>query len=79
MKKARFTLQASVLWGPVPKEAKERILKNCFCPACRKPAEMLEPKGVEKKGDVVLTGKCGWCGGKVVRILETSEARVQDN
>ncbi len=67
VKKERFTLQALVLWGAVPKEAKARILKNCFCPKCREPAEMLEPKGVEKKGGLGADRKMRsvrWEGGE---------------
>jgi hypothetical protein len=29
--------------------------------------------GMEKKGDLVLIGKCDKCGGVLVRLLETSE------
>jgi hypothetical protein len=29
--------------------------------------------GKAEKGDLILTGKCAKCGGKVVRLLETSE------
>ena len=35
-------MQAAVLWGMVPKEAKERILKNVFCVRCKGPAEMVK-------------------------------------
>ena len=79
VKKERFTLQASILWSTVPREAKERILKNCFCPRCRETAEMVRSRGAEKNGDLVLTGSCAKCGHKVVRIVETSEARMEDN
>ena len=34
VKKERFTMKAAILWSTVPKEAKERVLKNCFCPQC---------------------------------------------
>ncbi len=79
VKKERFTLKAAVLWGTVPAWAKEKVLKNCFCRECRKTVEMVEFKGQEIKGDLVLTGRCANCGGKVVRVLELSQARVRDN
>lgn len=40
---------------------------------------MVEFTGKEEKADVVLTGRCAKCGGKVVRILETSEDRVEND
>ena len=79
VKQEQFTMQAAILWGTVPKEAKERILKNVFCPQCAGPAEMLRFKGAEMKGDVVLTGSCAKCGHKVVRVLETSELPIRNN
>jgi len=79
VKKERFTIAAAVLWGTVPKGAKERVLKNCFCTQCKGAAEMVDFKGVEKKGDLVLTGSCARCGHRVVRVLETSEARFENN
>jgi len=72
-------MTAAILWGMVPKDAKEQILKNCFCPQCKGIAEMVDCRGVEKKGDLVLTGACARCGHKVVRVLETSEARTENN
>ena len=79
MKQEQFAMQAAILWSMVPKEAKERILKNVFCVQCEGPAEMVNFKGREKKGDLVLTGACAKCGHKVVRVLETSEAPTQNN
>ena len=72
-------MQAAVLWGMVPREAKERILKNVFCVRCKGAAEMVKFRGKVEKGDVVLTGSCAKCGHKVVRVLETSEARTENN
>ena len=47
VKKEPFTMDAAILWGTLPKDAKERILKNCFCPQCRAAAEMVDFKGAE--------------------------------
>ena len=68
-----MTPQAAILWSSVPTEARDRILKAVFCVKCRGSVTLIDFTGEEKKGDLVLTGKCGKCGGKVVRVLELSE------
>ncbi len=54
-----FSLDAVVLWGTVPRDARERILKNVFCVKCRTSAEIVRFTGEERKGDVILKGCCG--------------------
>jgi len=68
-----FTPRALLLWSIVPKEARVRILKSVFCTRCRTSVEIVNYKGTEKNGDVVLTGSCKACGHVVVRVVETSE------
>ena len=70
---------AAVLWATVPKEARVRILTNVFCVACSDVTTMVNYKGKEKKGDLILKGACAKCGHKVVRIVETSEADNSGN
>ena len=77
--KEQFTPKAAILWNTVPKEARERILKNVYCANCMASAEMVDPKGQEKKGNLVLTGSCPKCGHEVTRIVETSEAPMENN
>jgi len=73
MDTSNFTPRASLLWSIVPKEARVGILKAVFCTRCRTSVEIVNYKGTEKNGDVVLTGKCKACGHEVVRVVETSE------
>jgi len=73
MNDGKFTMRAAVLWGTIPKEARERILANVFCVKCRGPATMTNFTGEEVKGDVILKGECAKCGHEVVRVVETSE------
>lgn len=68
-----FTHKALLLWSIVPRGARGRILKNVFCTRCRTSVEIVNYKGAEKKGDVILTGSCKLCGHQVVRVVETSE------
>ena len=69
----KFTPKALLLWSIVPREARARIVKAVFCTRCRGSVEMVEYYGIEKNGDVLLTGKCKVCGHEVVRVVETSE------
>lgn len=40
---------------------------------------MINFSGAEKKGDLVLDGACAKCGDRVVRVVETSEAKRPNN
>jgi len=74
MDKAKFTAEAAVLWGGIPKEVRERILANMFCRKCLEPVRMVKYTGKVQQGDVYLKGSCAKCGQKVVRVVETSES-----
>ena len=73
MNGGNFTPSAAVLWGVIPREARERILANAFCVRCRGSVQIVKFTGEERNGDVILKGACGKCGHEVVRVLETSE------
>lgn len=73
MSNGQFTAKAAVLWGTIPKEARERILRNVFCGNCRGSVLIADYTGEEQNGDLVLKGTCAKCGGEVVRVVETSE------
>ena len=80
MNDGKFTIQAAVLWGPIPVAAKKRILAKVFCVKCRKSVQIVNFTGdVDKRGDVILKGSCAVCGREVVRVLETSENRSENN
>ena len=80
MSDGKFTTQAAVLWGAIPLAAQKRILANVFCVKCRGAVQITNFTGdVEKNGDVILKGSCAVCGHEVVRVLETSENRNENN
>lgn len=79
VRKRHFTSKAELLWNSVPAAAKDRILRNVFCAGCRGATEMVDFTGSENKGDLVLEGVCATCGGRVVRVVETSEAPPPNN
>ena len=73
MSKGEFTPTAAVLWGVIPREARDRILANVFCVKCRRSVTMVNFTGEDQDGDLILRGACANCGHNVVRVLETSE------
>ncbi|MGE3312794.1 MAG: DUF5679 domain-containing protein [Limisphaerales bacterium] len=73
MSKGESTPTAAVLWGVIPREARERILANVFCVKCRRSSTMVNFTGEEQNGDVILRGACANCGHDAVRLLEASE------
>lgn len=73
------SLQAEVLWGTIPPEVKDRILKHVFCVKCRTSVEIVDYTKTERRGDLILRGRCAACGHEVVRIVETSEATPPNN
>ena len=79
MNEKQFSPEAAILWSAVPPSAREQILKNVFCVKCCGAAEMVNFRGEEKKGDLMLTGKCAKCGHEVVRVIETSELSSERN
>ncbi len=79
MSEGTFSTQAGVLWGTIPREARERILKNVFCGKCRGSVEMVRFTGKEENGDVILKCSCAVCGQAVVRVVETSERDLSGN
>ena len=79
MSDEQFTTRAAVLWATIPREARERILKNVFCAQCGGSVEIIKFKGEERDGNLVLTGSCAKCGHKVARVVETSQVDSSGN
>ena len=73
MSDGQFTAKAAVLWGTIPKEARERILANVWCGKCASSVTITQFTGEEENGDVIFKGACAKCGHEVVRVVETSE------
>jgi len=79
MSDEKFTTEAAILWGGIPIKIQEKILKNVFCFNCRAVVEIVNYTGIVETGDLILEGSCAVCGKKVVRSLETSEIRRENN
>lgn len=68
-----------MLWGTIPKEARERILAKVWRVKCRTSVEITNFTGEERRGDVILKGACAKCGQEVVPMVETSERDSSSN
>jgi hypothetical protein len=79
MANEQFTARAAVLWGTIPRQARERILKNVFCGECGGSVEIIKFTGEESHGNLVLKGSCATCGHAVARVVETSEVDSSGN
>jgi hypothetical protein len=75
----QFTAQAAALWSTIPRQARERILKNVFCAECRGSVEIIKFTGEESDGNLVLKGSCAKCGHEVARVVETSQVDSSGN
>jgi hypothetical protein len=73
MSEEQFTARAAALWGTIPSQARERLLKNVFCVRCGDSVEITKFTGEERDGNMVLKGSCAKCGHAVSRVLETSQ------
>ena len=67
----KFTDQAKTMWDAIPPQAQERILNNVWCVRCSKGTTITDFEGRVEKGDLILTGRCVTCGGKVARLIES--------
>lgn len=68
----RFTGKAERLWRAIPAPQQAAVLDNVWCAQCSSATTMHEASGSVKRGDLVLRGICGRCGGVVVRLVESS-------
>ena len=79
MSEEQFTARAAVLWGTIPRQARERLLKNVFCGNCRGSVEIIKFTGEERDGNLVLKCSCAKYGHEVARMMETSQADSSGN
>lgn len=61
-------------WLRMSAESKELILARIWCGWCRAESGMRNARGeLHPSGDIILSGSCPACGGKIVRVIETGE------
>ena len=65
-----FTDKAKALWNSIQEEEKELLLRNVWCTNCINTTTITNYDGKVEGGDLILTGTCATCGGKVARVIE---------
>ncbi|HEY5581241.1 MAG TPA: hypothetical protein VIK56_08765 [Rhodoferax sp.] len=67
----KFTEDPAVkLWAAVPDEGKRLILANVWCSHCGRGVTITDYTGSIVGGDLLLSGFCSECSGKVARVVE---------
>jgi hypothetical protein len=74
MKFPEFTPEAREKLDSLPKGSLKKILSNCWCPHCKKGSKMEIESARTIQCDLLLSGICKMCGGKMNRIVETVDA-----
>ena len=67
-----FSKPAARLWAKVPDPMKTRLLNNVWCSQCRHSVTILCYSGRVMGRDLLLSGLCCDCSGKVSRVIEMS-------
>jgi len=67
-----FTASAERLWSAISIPNRKLLLANVWCSHCSKTVTMKNFSGTVVAGDVLLSGECAVCHGKVARMVESS-------
>ncbi len=67
-----FTAEAKAMWDAIPAEMQTRLLTNVWCAHCSRSTTITKFNGRAEKDDLILSGHCATCGGKVARLIEGS-------
>jgi len=65
-----FSAPARKRWDKIPPSKQTKLLGNVWCGACSKTVYILVESGRIRKNDLILTGQCADCGGRVARLIE---------
>jgi hypothetical protein len=75
----KFTHKAASLWATIPVEVQEGILSSAWCSECVTDVRIINFSGNVLYGEVILIGWCVMCHHNIVRVVETSETRIENN
>ena len=67
---SEFTVKAEAKWDSIPHHIQEQLLRNVWCTHCSDMTTITDFQGRVERGDLILTGNCATCGGKVARLIE---------
>lgn len=65
-----MSAQALKRWEAIPGDVRLRLLRNVWCAHCKNEVIITDFTGRLLLGDLVLSGHCGTCQGKVSRLIE---------
>jgi len=66
----QFTPEAAERWNRIPAWAQQKILDNVFCTKCVGTIPMALKTAEMRGKDLILRGKCKYCGHDVCRVVE---------
>ena len=67
-----FTPQAATLWDRITVVHQKQLLAKVWCSHCSHSVKIKNFKGTVVSGDLLLTGQCAHCNGKVARLIESA-------
>jgi len=67
-----FTKPARERWEALPTTLRQRLLSNVWCGSCRRETTIKNFNGTLDGGNLLLSGECFKCHGKVARLIESS-------
>jgi hypothetical protein len=65
-----FSAPALKRWDELTPLIQAKLLGNVWCGACSKAVHILVESGRIEKKNLILTGRCADCGGRVARLVE---------
>jgi hypothetical protein len=65
-----FTADAQAIWDRVPEATRAKLLDDGFCARCLAKRHFELEQGELRDKELALIGKCGTCGGRVVRLIQ---------
>ncbi|MBL8996572.1 MAG: hypothetical protein KJZ74_01595 [Gemmatimonadales bacterium] len=65
-----FTPEAQAVWDRVPDATRTKLLDDGFCTRCLHKRHFELVQGEIRDKELALIGKCGTCGGRVVRLIQ---------
>jgi hypothetical protein len=67
-----FSDAAEKLWTAISIPNRKLLLSNVWCSHCSKAVTIKNFSGTVVAGDLLLSGECAVCHGKVARVVESS-------
>lgn len=67
-----FSEAAEKLWTAISIPNRKLLLSNVWCSHCSKAVTIKNFSGTVVAGDLLLSGECAVCHGKVARVVESS-------